>query len=165
MILSDSAVATIRSFGPTPFHLDERDDRVPVVAYVRLTDGRVYCPAHRFYCNDVSENDRAGGQTIEPQDADNSAMDNAQCDAVGCDAPIAAVMLAAQCAQFVAHCHACRLAYENRETVPARPCNAHMTYAGLILAAIVDGSPAPIPPWQMAAETTERANNLLTQHA
>lgn len=141
MILSDAAVALVREHGG-PFHLDEHDDRAPVVAYVRLTDGRVFCPTHRFCCYDVSENDRANGWPIEPQDADNSAMENARCDAAGCATPIAAVMLAAYCAQFVAHCYACRQAYRNGEAVPARPCDAHMTRPALILAAIVDGTPA-----------------------
>jgi hypothetical protein len=75
-------------------------------------------------------------------------MDDVQCR--GCEVPIAAVMLAAQCAQFVGHCYGCRQAYRNREATPARPCGTHMTYHGEILTAIVDGSPMPVSPWGAA---------------
>src|SRR5207248_8938450 len=99
MILSDDAASLVRLVGRALFDLD---GRTPVVAYVDAT-GRVLCPAHRDYARGDAD----------PQDADNSAMDDDRCDAPGCGYPIAAVMLAARTAQHAPGCHACHLAYLN----------------------------------------------------
>lgn len=92
----------------------------PVVAYVDGT-GRVLCPAHRGL---------ARGEAI-PQAYDNSAMDDARCDAPGCGRQIAAEMLSARAARFAHQCYRCR-------TYPARPCDDHRTGADEILTSIVD---------------------------